>query len=52
MSLDRGLIPLGATLAGALAEWLGPQDGLLVMATIVMALTAVTAFAAPTLRRL
>jgi MFS family permease len=52
MSLDRGLIPLGATLAGALAEWLGPQDGLLAMAMICLALTAVVALGAPALRRL
>jgi hypothetical protein len=52
MSLDRGLIPLGATLAGALAASLGPEDGLLVMALICVALTIITAFAAPALRRL
>jgi MFS family permease len=52
MSLDRGLVPLGATLAGALAAALGPQDGLLVMASICLALTVITALAAPALRRL
>jgi predicted MFS family arabinose efflux permease len=52
MSLDRGLVPLGATLAGALAAALGPQDGLLVMASICLALTLITAVAAPALRRL
>ena len=31
-SLDRGLVPLGATLGGALAATLGPQEGLAVMA--------------------
>jgi MFS family permease len=36
-SLDRGLVPLGATLAGFLASQLGPQDGLLVMACICLA---------------
>lgn len=52
MSLDRGLIPLGATLAGALAASLGPQDGLLVMAVICVSLTVLMAAAAPALRRL
>jgi len=52
LSLDRGLVPLGATIAGALAAALGPQDGLLVMAIICLALTALTAVGAPALRRL
>lgn len=52
MSLDRGLIPLGATVAGALADALGPQDALLVMASVCLGLTALTALGAGTLRRL
>jgi predicted MFS family arabinose efflux permease len=52
MSLDRGLVPLGATIAGALAAGLGPQTGLLIMAGICLSLTALTAAAAPALRRL
>lgn len=52
LSLDRGLVPLGATIAGALAAGLGPQHGLLVMAGICLTLTALTAVAAPALRRL
>jgi MFS family permease len=52
MSLDRGLIPLGAMLAGALAAALGPQDALLIMALICLGLTLLTAIAAPALRRL
>jgi MFS family permease len=52
MSLDRGLVPLGATIAGALAATLGPQNGLLVMALICLGLTVVVALGAPTLRRL
>lgn len=52
MSLDRGLVPLGATIAGGLAAGLGPQDGLLIMACICLTLTAITAVAAPALRRL
>jgi MFS family permease len=35
-SLDRGLVPFGATLAGFLASQLGPQDGLLVMALVCL----------------
>lgn len=52
MSLDRGLIPLGATIAGALSAAIGPQDALLVMAGVCLALTVLTAAAAPVLRRL
>lgn len=52
MSLDRGLTPLGAITAGALAETLGPQDGMLVMASVCLGLTALAAVAAPPLRRL
>ena len=52
MSLDRGLVPIGAIIAGALATTLGPQDGLLVMAGVCLGLTALAAIAAPALRRL
>ncbi len=52
MSLVRGLVPLGATLAGVLADRLGPQDGLLVMGSICLGLTVLAAGAAPPLRRL
>ncbi|HXF52153.1 MAG TPA: MFS transporter [Dehalococcoidia bacterium] len=52
MSLDRGLVPLGATIAGALASTLGPQDGLMVMALVCLGLTALTAMSAPAIRRL
>ncbi len=52
MSLDRGLIPVGAITAGALATLLGPQDGLLVMASVCLGLTVLAALAAPALRRL
>ncbi|OGO52771.1 MAG: hypothetical protein A2148_05125 [Chloroflexi bacterium RBG_16_68_14] len=51
LSLDRGLVPLGATIAGALAATLGPQDGLLVMASVCLGLTLLAAVAAPALRR-
>ena len=52
MSLDRGLVPVGAIVAGALAATLGPQDGLLVMAGVCLGLTALAAVAVPALRRL
>ena len=52
MSLDRGLIPVGAIVAGALAASIGPQDGLLVMASVCLGLTVLAAIAAPALRRL
>jgi MFS family permease len=51
-SLDRGLIPLGATIGGVLAETLGPQDGLLIMAAICASITLVVAVFAPAIRRL
>jgi predicted MFS family arabinose efflux permease len=52
LSLDRGLVPLGATIAGALAAALGPEDALLVMSLICLSLTAIVAVAAPALRRI
>ena len=52
MSFDRGLVPLGAVIAGVLASSLGPQQGLMVMASICVLLTAAIATMAPTLRRL
>ena len=52
MSLDRGLVPVGATIAGALAASMGPQDGLLVMASICLGLTVLAAVFAPALRRI
>lgn len=52
MSLDRGLVPLGAIIAGVLASTLGPQQGLMVMASICLLLTAAAATMAPALRRL
>ena len=52
MSLDRGLVPLGAIIDGALASSLGPQDGLLVMASTCLLLTAALAALAGSLRSL
>jgi MFS family permease len=51
-SLDRGLIPLGGALAGLLAEELGPQDGLLIMAVICLGCTLALALLVPSLRRI
>jgi MFS family permease len=51
-SLDRGLVPLGAALGGLLAEALGPQDGLAVMAAAFLAMTLILAIAVPALRRI
>ena len=39
MSLDRGLIPLGAILAGVLVSSIGIQPGLFTMGAVVMALS-------------
>ena len=52
MSLDRGLMPLGAAIAGVLAAAMGPQDGLLVMASICLALAVLLALFATPLRRI
>ncbi|HXH21676.1 MAG TPA: MFS transporter [Dehalococcoidia bacterium] len=51
-SLDRGLIPLGATVGGLLAEALGPQDALTIMASICLACTLLVAAFVPTIRRI
>jgi predicted MFS family arabinose efflux permease len=51
-SLDRGLVPLGATIAGVLAEVIGPQDGLAVMGAICLGTTLLLAVAVPSLRRI
>jgi MFS family permease len=40
LSLDRGLIPLGAIAAGILAETLGVRPGLFIMGAIVLGLSA------------
>ena len=51
-SLDRGLIPLGAALAGALAATLGPEDALTIMAAICLVNTLLVAALVPSLRRI
>lgn len=51
-SLDRGLVPLGATLGGALAASLGPQDALTIMAGACLIGGLGMALAFPALRRM
>jgi MFS family permease len=51
-SLDRGLIPLGAMIGGVLAESLGPQAGLTVMASICLGSTLLLLLLVPALRRI
>ncbi len=52
MSIDRGLVPVGAIAAGAMAGSLGAQDALLIIASICVGLTLLLALVAPQLRRL
>ena len=52
MGLARGLIPVGALLAGALAAILGPRPGLLITALLVVAASALLAITIPMARRL
>jgi MFS family permease len=51
-SLDRGLIPAGAAIGGLLAETLGPQGGLMVMACVCLTFTALITITQPALRRI
>jgi MFS family permease len=50
--LDRGLVPLGSTIAGVLAAALGPQDALTVMASICLASTLLLTLLVPAIRRI
>ena len=52
MSIDRGLVPVGAITAGALAGTYGPQDGLLIIASIFLGLTILAAVLVRPLRRI
>lgn len=53
LSLDRGVIPVGALLAGLLAEQLGVGAGLAIMAAAVLALAGLaTIFLVPALDRI
>jgi predicted MFS family arabinose efflux permease len=51
-SLDRGLVPVGAALAGFLAEALGPQEALMLMGGICLVCTLLLAVLVPPLRRI
>jgi predicted MFS family arabinose efflux permease len=51
-SLDRGLIPLGATLGGVLAAVLGPGNGLTIMALLCLGFTILLVIAVPALRKI
>jgi hypothetical protein len=51
-SLDRGLVPLGATLAGALAATIGADDALTIMASICLINTLIVAALVPALRNM
>ncbi len=46
LSLDRGMIPLGAIIAGGLVELLGVRPGLFVQGTLVLALSTIAALVA------
>ncbi len=51
-SLDRGLLPMGATLGGALAEFLGPSIGLMLMASFCLIATLGIAVLVPSIRKI
>ncbi len=52
MSLDRGLVSVGAIMSGFLAEALGPQMGLTVIATACIAFTLILFAFVPVLRKI
>ncbi len=52
MSLDRGFVSVGAVLAGGLAEALGPQFGLAVIALTCIGITILLFFFIPALRKI
>jgi MFS family permease len=52
MSLDRGFVSVGAVLAGGLAEALGPQYGLAVIALTCIGITVLLFFFIPALRKI
>lgn len=51
LSLDRGLVSLGAILAGVLAAVAGPQWGLIIMGTLCIVMPLLVAVVFPQLRR-
>jgi MFS family permease len=52
MSLDRGLVSVGAILAGFLAQLLGPQGGLTTIAGLCIGITILVFLFVPALRKL
>jgi MFS transporter, DHA1 family, staphyloferrin A biosynthesis exporter len=52
MSLDRGLVSVGAVISGALAESLGPQLGLAIIALACIVITVLICFFSPILRQI
>lgn len=52
MSLDRGFVSLGAVVAGALAEGLGPQTGLLILGLSCISVMVILFFFLPALRKI
>jgi MFS family permease len=50
--LNRGLMPLGSLLAGALATWLGGPDAVLIMGLSCTVIALGVAFRAPKIREL
>lgn len=52
MSLDRGLMSIGAILAGGLAETLGPQSGLTVLAATCAVFAVLMFLFVPSLRKI
>jgi hypothetical protein len=52
MSLDRGLVSVGAILAGAMAEGLGPQTGLTIIALTCIGITVLAFLFVPALRKI
>ncbi len=51
-SLDRGLVPLGAAIGGFMAETLGTQTALSIMALICLSCTLLIALLAPAIRKI
>jgi len=52
MSLDRGLVSVGAVISGFLAEGLGPQTGLTVIAVACIGFTILLFLTVPVLRKI
>jgi hypothetical protein len=52
MSLDRGLVSVGAVISGGLAETLGPQSGLAIIALTCIVMTLLMYLFVPVLRKI